>query len=185
MLKLKSGGLRYWDYIVTRDEKFTFFHSHPPAHLPPPRQRRIHHHLPHPRRDHHREIRDYRAPPAVFIRNQLQGFRASLPPVVTRLQFTSMLAERFTLHRSRRSPSLFLVKPWLIAWKSILSIIPSPDILNHDSRNFSTAASPSYSTRSSSTTSSTVTATCSDIYWTLCETRSCWLPRTFATSICY
>lgn len=62
-------------------------HYNNTAHLPLLHQRQILHH-PLQRRDHHREIKDYHQPRAVFIRNQLQGFRALLLPVDTQHQFT-------------------------------------------------------------------------------------------------
>lgn len=99
MLKLKSGG-----FIASETgNEFAkgFFSAYPLAAHHPQRHRRQTHRHPHPRLDHHREIKDYRQPLAVFIRNQLQGFRALPQQAGTQLQFTLTWAELST-HRPWR-----------------------------------------------------------------------------------
>jgi hypothetical protein len=104
-LKLKSGG---WTAAVVAFERFSLnwslngnADSHSVVsflalHLQHRRHRTLHRPRP-PILDHRWEIKDYRRlPRAVFIRNQLQGFRAWLPPVATRLQCTSTWVERST-----------------------------------------------------------------------------------------
>lgn len=93
-LKLKSGGLILRLSHSLRQKYSLSLFAIKTAHLPPHHQRQIHHH-PHQRLDHHREIKDYHRPRAVFIRNQLQGFQQLQARVDIRLQFTLTWVELF------------------------------------------------------------------------------------------
>lgn len=105
MLKLKSGGLRDATLFGRRARLKMFYFIFiiiPIAHRPPRRRHPTRRRRRRQRRDHRREIKDYRQPPDVFIRNQLQGFRASPPPVATQPRCTSTSAAPSTHRRWKR-----------------------------------------------------------------------------------